>query len=68
MKIQKNMGALDRGLRLAAVAVIATLVVTGAASGLTALALGALAAIFTLTSLVGTCPLYFPLGLNTCGR
>ncbi|KUJ84038.1 DUF2892 domain-containing protein [Microbulbifer flavimaris] len=66
--MQKNMGALDRGLRLAAVVVIATLVVTGTATGVTALALGTLAVIFTLTSSVGTCPLYLPLGLNTCGR
>jgi hypothetical protein len=68
MVIQKNMGKLDRALRLAAVAVIAILVATSTISGLTAVALGLLAAVFTLTSMVGTCPLYFAIGLNTCGH
>lgn len=65
MKFQKNMGKLDRALRMAAVVVIASLEATGALSGITALALGTLAVVFTLTSFVGSCPLYFPFNLNT---
>ena len=63
-----NMGALDRGLRTAAALLVAVLYVTGQIGGVTAAVLGAFAAIFLLTSAVGTCPLYLPFGLSTCRR
>ena len=63
-----NMGTIDRGLRLAIAAALAFV-----AFGTTALGGGilfwlalAVAAIFTLTSLVGNCPLYSIVGLKTC--
>lgn len=64
----KNMGSIDRGLRLLVAAVLLYL-----AFGTTILGAGPLmwiavgvAAIFTLTSLVGTCPLYSLIGVKTC--
>ena len=61
----KNMGNLDRALRLAIVLAIAAALLLGKLSGTIALILGAIAVAFFLTSLVGTCPLYMPFGLST---
>lgn len=61
----KNMGRLDRVLRLAAAAVIAALLVAGVLKGTLAIIMALLAAIFVITTFVGFCPLYMPLGLST---
>ena len=61
----KNMGSLDRGLRIAVAVLIAILYVTGVLSGTVALVLGVLAVIFIATSFIGTCRLYLPFGLST---
>jgi len=45
--------------------VVAILYFAGQISGTAAIILGILAAVFILTSLVGTCPLYLPFGLST---
>lgn len=63
--MMKNMGNLDRALRLAIVLAIAAAFLLGKLSGTIALILGVVAVAFFLTSLVGTCPLYMPLGLST---
>ena len=60
-----NMGSLDRGVRIIAAVVVAILYFTGMISGTVAIILGVLAAVFVLTSVVGTCPLYLPFGLST---
>jgi hypothetical protein len=60
-----NMGALDRGLRTLAALGVVALYATGQIGGVTAAVLGAFALIFLLTSALGTCPLYWPLGLST---
>lgn len=65
MKLNKNMGMLDRTIRLVIAAVIAVLYFTGNLSGLAATILGILAVIFVVTSLVSFCPLYLPFGLST---
>lgn len=64
----KNMGNLDRGLRLIVVVAIAIAYLMGMLSGTIAIILGVVAAAFLLTSLVGTCPAYLPFGLSTRGR
>lgn len=61
----KNMGTLDRTLRTLAAIVVAVLYATGQIGGTTALVLGIIAVVFLLTSFVGTCPLYMPIGLST---
>jgi len=63
-----NMGKLDRGARVAVALVLLFLaLVFGAFGGgiLFYLAIG-VAAVFTLTALVGNCPLYSIIGLKTC--
>jgi hypothetical protein len=61
----KNMGALDRILRVTAALLVGIFYVTGQLSGLAALILGAFALVFLATSAVGSCPLYLPFGLST---
>jgi hypothetical protein len=59
------MGSLDRVLRTIAALVVGVLYATGTIGGTTALVLGLIAVAFLLTSFVGTCPLYLPIGLST---
>ena len=68
MKLVKNMGTVDRIIRLVIAVVIAILYFTGNLSGLAAIILGILAVVFVLTSLVGFCPLYLPFGFSTRKR
>lgn len=63
--MKKNMGNIDRSLRVIIALVVAILYFAGLISGTVAIILGILAAVFILTSLVGTCPLYLPFGLST---
>jgi hypothetical protein len=61
----KNMGVVDRTLRLLAVALIAVLFVTDSIAGTLAVILAVVAALFLGTSLVGWCPLYSLIGVST---
>jgi small-conductance mechanosensitive channel len=63
--MKKNMGSIDRTIRTVLAVIVAILYFTGAISGTAAIVLGVLAAVFLLTSLIGTCPLYLPVGLST---
>lgn len=63
--MKKNMGSADRIIRTIVALLVAVLYFTGVISGTAAIILGVLAVVFILTSLVGTCPLYLPAGLNT---
>jgi uncharacterized membrane protein YtjA (UPF0391 family) len=63
--MKKNMGTLDKALRILVAAVIAGLYFTNKISGTTALVLEVLAVIFVITSFIGFCPLYLPFGINT---
>jgi hypothetical protein len=64
----KNMGSIDRGLRIAIALVLIGLAfgTEFAAAGLLHWAFIAVAAVFALTSLVGNCPLYSLIGVKTC--
>lgn len=64
--MKKNMSNADRIIRLVIVAVIAALYFTGTLTGFLAIALLVAAAIFTLTSILGFCPIYAIFGLSTC--
>jgi len=64
--MKKNMGNADRVIRILVAAVIAVLYFTGNISGILAYVLLGIGAIFLLTSLVGSCPLYSVFGMNTC--
>ncbi len=63
--MKKNMGLADKAIRILVAAVIAVLYFTHQISGTAAIVLGVLAIVFTLTSLMGTCPLYLPFGIST---
>lgn len=63
-----NMGTLDRTLRILVAIVIGALWYTGTIGGTMAIVLGVIAGVFVLTSLVGRCPAYTIVGLNTCTR
>ena len=64
----KNMGLVDKLVRIAVAIVVAVLIITGQLSGVGAIVLGVLAGVFVLTSLVGTCPLYLPFKIDTRGK
>lgn len=66
--MKANMGTIDRVVRVVIALVIAVLYFTEQITGTAAIILGALAAIFVLTSLVSFCPLYLPFGLSTRGK
>jgi len=63
--MKKNMGNVDRGIRFAVAVVVAMLYFTGKISGTAAIVLGVFALAFFVTSLIGYCPAYTPLGIKT---
>ncbi len=63
--MKKNMGRLDRTIRLLAALILLVLVIAGAVKGTLAIVLVILAAIFVLTTLLGFCPLYVPIKAST---
>jgi hypothetical protein len=66
--MKQNMGRWDRVLRLAAAAVIAVLLILGVLKGTAAVVMAIVAAVFVITTFVGFCPLYVPLGISTKGK
>jgi len=63
--MKKNMGTIDRIIRIIIAVVIAVLFFTNQITGTPGIILIILAAVFLLTSLISFCPLYLPLGLRT---
>lgn len=63
--MKQNMGAIDRIIRIIIAAAIAMAYFTGTIGGVLAIVLGAIAAIFVITSLVGMCPIYSLLGISS---
>lgn len=61
----KNMGTVDRAIRILAAVAIAALYLTDRISGTLALVLGIIAVAFLVTSTVSWCPAYLPFGLST---
>lgn len=66
--MKKNMGQVDRTIRVLAALAVGVLYWRGTLSGTVAIVLGVLAVVFVLTSFVSFCPLYVPLGLSTVGK
>ena len=65
--MKTNMGTIDRGGRLVIAAVLAYLALgAGMLSGVLFWLALVVAGVFTLTALVGNCPLYSIVGLKTC--
>ncbi len=63
--MKKNMGTLDKTVRILIAAIVVLLYFTHVISGTLAIVLLAVSAIFVLTSLLGFCPLYLPMGIST---
>lgn len=62
------MGSTDKIIRILIALVVVVLYWQGIIPGTLGIVLLALAAIFVFTSLVSFCPLYLPLGINTCKK
>jgi len=63
--MKKNMGLIDKVIRILIAVVVIVLYFTHVISGLLGIILLILAGVFILTSFLGFCPLYLPFGLNT---
>ena len=63
--MKKNMGTIDKVIRIIVAVIIALLYFVHVLTGTLGIILLVVAAIFLLTSLVGVCPLYLPLKINT---
>ena len=63
--MKKNMGTIDRVIRIVLAIVVAILYVNGSITGTATIILGILAVVFVLTSLIGFCPLYVPFKIST---
>lgn len=64
--MKKNVGNIDRILRVVLAAVFAYLYFSGTLTGTLGIILLVLGAVFLLTAAVGTCPIYSLVGLSTC--
>jgi hypothetical protein len=63
--MKKNLGVIDRVVRILIAVVVVVLYFLHVISGTLAIILLILAAVFVLTSILGLCPLYLPLGIKT---
>lgn len=64
-QMKKNMGAIDKVVRILVAIVIAGLYFANIISGTLVIVLLILAGIFILTSFMSFCPLYLPFGIST---
>ena len=64
--MKKNMGNTDRIIRLTVTVLFTALFFTNTVTGIAGIILLVFAGVFVITSLVGFCPVYTLLGLNTC--
>ncbi|MGV2831333.1 YgaP family membrane protein [Myxosarcina sp. GI1(2024)] len=63
--MKKNIGAVDKVIRLASAITISIILLKGVVTGWLGLLLGIIAVILLLTGLVSTCPLYLPFCITT---
>jgi Inner membrane protein YgaP-like, transmembrane domain len=63
--MKKNMGTVDKVIRIMVAVVVVILWFTKVISGTLGIILLILAGIFVVTSIFSFCPLYLPLGLKT---
>ena len=66
--MKKNLGTLDRVIRLILAAVVAVLFFTKTISGTLAIILGIVAIILIITSIFGFCGLYLPFRISTAKK
>jgi len=63
--MKKNIGSIDKAIRLLVAALIVVLAITKVLTGIWAIVLLILAGVFILTSIAGTCPIFLPFGIST---
>ena len=63
--MKKNMGTVDRSIRVLLALVVGVLYLTDQISGTVAIILGLFAVIFLITSFMSFCPLYLPFKIST---
>lgn len=56
--MNKNIGSIDRTVRIVAALAVGILILSGTLTGLLAIILGVLAVVLLLTSVISFCPLY----------
>ncbi len=61
----KNMGFIDRIIRTTLAAAFIVMIIMGVLNGIIAIILGVLAVVFIFTSVIGHCPLYTIINVNT---
>jgi hypothetical protein len=63
--MKKNVGTIDKAVRLLIAVVVVVLYFAHVITGVLAVVLLALAAIFVVTSLISLCPIWLALGIST---
>jgi len=63
--MKKNLGTIDKVIRLLLAALVIILFLTKVIYGVWGIVLLVFAGIFILTALMGFCPIYYALGLNS---
>ncbi len=64
----KNMGMIDKSVRIFAAIMIWILFFAGIIHGTLAIVLGIISILLVATSLSGFCPMYLPFGISTIGK
>ncbi len=64
--MKTNVGSTDKIIRIVLSVVFAALYFTGTVTGTLGMVLLVLGGVFLATSLIGFCPLYTLVGMNTC--
>ena len=63
--MKKNMGAVDRIIRVIVAIILGGIFISGKVSGFLAALIAVFAVMLLFTSTVGWCPLYSPFGIST---
>ncbi len=66
--MKKNVGSVDKTIRILAAVAIIALYLSHVISGTVAIVLLVFAGIFLLTGFLSFCPLYVPLNISTCKK
>lgn len=66
--MKRNMGTLDRGIRIMIAVVVIALFYMKVISGTLAIVLLVLSGIFIVTGFISFCPLYLPFGISTAKK
>lgn len=64
--MKKNMGIVDRSIRIIAAAIIVIMYFANTIPGVFGMVLVVFSVIFIVTSAISICPLYYIFGIDTC--